>query len=139
MFSVFLIVCIISSTSTSVFQRCEIAYTKTDYPFMYYQLFKKYMLNTLFTGWYSFRTSGDLSYICCLHRFSTQMSQCLKIFERHQILSRNTKRCKEKFIINSDVSSLKQQSSGVQVNPLGHILLIPSQPVFVFTVRLHKC
>jgi hypothetical protein len=30
-------------------------------------------------------------------------------------------------------SSLKQQSAGRHVAPLGHIILIPSQPVFALT------
>jgi hypothetical protein len=30
-------------------------------------------------------------------------------------------------------SSLKQQSTGRHVTPLGHIILIPSQPVFALT------
>jgi hypothetical protein len=30
-------------------------------------------------------------------------------------------------------SSLKQQSAGKHVAPLGHIILIPSQPVFAFS------
>ena len=30
-------------------------------------------------------------------------------------------------------SSLKQQSAGIHVAPLGHIILIPSQPVFAFS------
>jgi hypothetical protein len=30
-------------------------------------------------------------------------------------------------------SSLKKQSAGRQVAPLGHIILIPSQPVFAFS------
>jgi hypothetical protein len=33
-------------------------------------------------------------------------------------------------------SSLKQQSSGKHVAPLGHIILIPSQPVFKHTVSV---
>ena len=33
-------------------------------------------------------------------------------------------------------SSLKQQSAGRHVAPLGHIILIPSQPVFDFS-RVH--
>jgi hypothetical protein len=31
------------------------------------------------------------------------------------------------------VSLLKQQSAGKYVSPLGHIILIPSQPVFALT------
>jgi hypothetical protein len=30
-------------------------------------------------------------------------------------------------------SSLKQQSAGIHVAPLGHIILIPSQPVFALS------
>ena len=30
-------------------------------------------------------------------------------------------------------NSLKQQSAGIHVAPLGHIILIPSQPVFTLT------
>jgi hypothetical protein len=33
-------------------------------------------------------------------------------------------------------SSLKQQSEDSHVAPLGHIILIPSQPVFAFSLML---
>jgi len=32
-----------------------------------------------------------------------------------------------------NASSLKQQSEGRHVTPLGHIILIPSQPVFTYS------
>ena len=45
-----------------------------------------------------------------------------------------------RFVLDQDVecyfynaSSLKQQSAGRHVTPLQHIILIPSQPVFVLT------
>ena len=36
----------------------------------------------------------------------------------------------------SSASSLKQQSADRHVAPLGHIILIPSQPVFALTLML---
>jgi hypothetical protein len=33
----------------------------------------------------------------------------------------------------NSVSSLKQQSASRYVAPIGHVIVIPSQPVFVFT------
>ena len=36
-------------------------------------------------------------------------------------------------------SSLKQQFTGRHVAPLGHIILIPSKPVFALTIIHHRC
>jgi len=38
--------------------------------------------------------------------------------------------------LDYSASSLKQQSAGRNVAPLGHIILIPSQPVFSYSLNL---